>query len=307
MTDTLGPASINATTVRPADDRTFGPDDTWFKDCTSPALQDGTQIRASWLNGITAQLRRAIRGLGITDRTLVDPTFDDMLLDAIRAGSADAVTYTQAYLAVPIFPDILTVGKVLAFTTSTGQIIVNAAQEFVLRGVRKFSTDSYSLGARTFATVANKTYHLRFDRTNGFRLRDLADGAYNPGALAESNVAFDTTLDDMLVARVVTNGANALTVTALANAARLFASYSASISTTASNALTGTWSATLNWSRRPQVGVAMTTRTLAEGVYNDVDTSVDASLSTRYVASGNYLIDWPEAGTGAVASGVALA
>lgn len=58
MSDFLGPADApNSVTVRPTEARTFGNADSWFKDCTSPVLEDGTDIQANWLNGIIAALR----------------------------------------------------------------------------------------------------------------------------------------------------------------------------------------------------------------------------------------------------------
>lgn len=58
MTDILGPADAqNAVTARPADGRTFGALDSWFKDCTSDDLDDGTEINADFYNGMVAALR----------------------------------------------------------------------------------------------------------------------------------------------------------------------------------------------------------------------------------------------------------
>lgn len=80
--DLLGPANApNATTTRPADGRVFGNDDTWLKGCSSPDLDDGTEISAELLNAIIALLRNAIRGMGVTPNN----ADDDMLLKAIKA------------------------------------------------------------------------------------------------------------------------------------------------------------------------------------------------------------------------------
>ena len=86
MTDLLGPASAaNATTVRPTDSRTFGASDTWFQDCPPGSSVGGTALIASWFNGWMAQLRNAIRGMGVA----VGDTNDNMLLTAIQlAGMA---------------------------------------------------------------------------------------------------------------------------------------------------------------------------------------------------------------------------
>lgn len=58
MSDILGPASAeNAVTTRPSETRTFSSLDTWFEDCSSPTAGDGTEVQASWLNGMLAALR----------------------------------------------------------------------------------------------------------------------------------------------------------------------------------------------------------------------------------------------------------
>ncbi|TWD54553.1 hypothetical protein FB480_103465 [Agrobacterium vitis] len=80
MTDILGPGSnaMNVVTSRPDDKRIMGLTDTWFKNCSSPANNDGTRIDADWLNGLVANLRALVRNSGVT----VDPLADDMLWQA---------------------------------------------------------------------------------------------------------------------------------------------------------------------------------------------------------------------------------
>jgi len=112
MADLLGPASApNAVTVRPADTRVFGPDDTFFQPCSSPDLDDGTEIAADWLNGILVQSRGLIRGNGNTvggAKIVTEDNADDaMMLRAVQhliqrgqmlfgmdSGSADAMVVT---------------------------------------------------------------------------------------------------------------------------------------------------------------------------------------------------------------------
>jgi hypothetical protein len=65
MTDIIGPANApNAVTVRPNDTRTFASLDSWFKDCSSPTADDGTDLQASWFNGIVGALRSIWRANG---------------------------------------------------------------------------------------------------------------------------------------------------------------------------------------------------------------------------------------------------
>jgi len=58
MADILGPASApHAVTMRPADGRVFSVSDSWFKDCTSPDADDGTDLQSGFLNGVLGALR----------------------------------------------------------------------------------------------------------------------------------------------------------------------------------------------------------------------------------------------------------
>lgn len=254
MTDLIGPASaLNATVLRPPDTRVFGGTDTWFQPCSGPNVNDGTQVQAVYLNGLLAQIRRAIRGMGIAENN----ADDDMLLKAIQKIVTGYATEAQLLAGMPVHFLAITNGNVLTATPGMGQIVVDPGQTFVRRGFKPYSTDNYTLGQRTLATAASKTYHLRWDAVNGFRLRDVADLGYNPSALPETDASLDGTYDDMLIARVVTNGSNVLTVTGLVNKPGLF-----STATKASfQQQAGSWVGlpslvgTLNWSRRPVVSV----------------------------------------------------
>lgn len=65
MTDQLGPYdSANFSTTRPSDSATPPSSDSWFVDCSSPTAQDGTQLRATGLNRLVANLRGLWRGAG---------------------------------------------------------------------------------------------------------------------------------------------------------------------------------------------------------------------------------------------------
>ena len=88
MTDILGPANApNAVTVRPGDTRTFAGTDTWMKDCTSAAANDGTKVQAGWLNAVIGQLRSLVRANGLTAASapiVVDDNTDTMAVKAIQ-------------------------------------------------------------------------------------------------------------------------------------------------------------------------------------------------------------------------------
>ena len=107
-----------------------------------------------------------------------------------------------------------------------------------------------------FPTVASKVYHVRWAYPAGYSLEDLSDPAYNPSTLAETDASFDTTFDDMLIARVVTDSGNVPTITNLANTGRLAETtvFEASTDPTGQTWATLPGSAvTLDWSRTPVV------------------------------------------------------
>jgi hypothetical protein len=84
MTDLLGPASADgAVTTRPDDNRAFGTVDTWFKDCSDPAVDDGTEFGAAFFNAVLANLRALARGNGLTGSAteiVAQDNADDSLL-----------------------------------------------------------------------------------------------------------------------------------------------------------------------------------------------------------------------------------
>lgn len=134
MTDIFGPGSnaTNVATARPADTRVMGATDTWWKDCTSPANNDGTRMPAAVLNNLVANIRSIIRGAGIAD----DPAADDLIRKAIlaqiqmqdvnfavAAGTANAVT-----ASLTPAPAALTDGmpvRLRVGTVNTGNVTLN--------------------------------------------------------------------------------------------------------------------------------------------------------------------------------------
>ena len=58
---------------------------------------------------------------------------------------------------------------------------------------------------------------MRWNPKNGFVLYDMLDKTYNPQGWPESYGQFDTTVDDMLIATIITNPANVPAIYPLAN------------------------------------------------------------------------------------------
>jgi hypothetical protein len=205
---------------------------------------------------IEAELDAIVQEGGITPSDSDDTTVLQAILALIDAatGGGDTsnfVLMSQARARLPIFPDVLHADGHLNITSpSTGQVRVPAGRVFQHRGIYQITTVQTD-----FATLSSKTYHLRWNPTDGFTLNDLADTGYNPSALAETVSAFDSTFDDMLVARVVTNSSNVATITNLLNRVRL--TNQATFRTGIQGALDWTvLSATavaLNWARTPLI------------------------------------------------------
>jgi hypothetical protein len=89
MIDLFGPSlPSQGVTVRPGETRSFGAADTFFKDCTDPALNDGTAFDAAFFNALLANWRGIARGNGNkldASPVLADNNAaDDLLLSAIK-------------------------------------------------------------------------------------------------------------------------------------------------------------------------------------------------------------------------------
>ncbi|MBB4063698.1 hypothetical protein [Gellertiella hungarica] len=209
---------------------------------------------------IEAELKAIQTAGGITGTETDDTT----VLQAIQAlisaatGGGDVsnfVLFAQAQSRLPIFPEVQTSdGRLTVTSPSTGTVRIAAGATILHRGIRPYTTSLTNL-----STVASKTYHLRWSPAGGFVLKDLSDLTYNPTTAAETNVAFDSSYDDMLVARVVTNSSNVVSITNLANKADLKSTGEVLQENTTwqNDAVPSTMTAldgaivNINWARRP--------------------------------------------------------
>lgn len=215
----------------------------------------------------------------------------EALIDAAVGAGASGTYVTMAQLRsrMPIYPDILTAdGKMALTSTGPGNVRVSAGTTFRHRGAFPITTVQTDL-----VPSASKTYHLRCAlATTGdgtFALKDLADGAYNPGALAETHAGFDSTYDDMLVAKVVTNAGNVPTITPLVNRASLAAEMSAEGTPTVFTYGTGSDGLkfsnlfSLDWSRTPRKHLSGHVRQSGNAVFQGVANRIDElSPTSRY-------------------------
>lgn len=190
-------------------------------------------------------------------------TISDSVIADLATELANIITTAETE-NLRIYPEILEDGNVLSITDNEdGTITVDAGQSWLHRGIQLYSSSDYSSGERTFTMVASKTYHLRWNPSDGFVLMDIADIVYNPGAIDEIDVSFDSDYDDMIVARVVTDGSNAATITALIN--KNVMTYSGSMTDTTVTNSQGNYILndviSINWARTPtanqEVGFAL--------------------------------------------------
>lgn len=248
---------------------------------------------------VEAELLNVITAAGIT------PSDDSMtqVRDAIQAlidaatGGGDPSLYLllgQARARLPIFPEVQTTdGRITVVTAGAGTVRVPGGVTFLHRGIFPVTTDQTD-----FPVVASKTYHLRWNPTNGLVLKDLSDPTYNPGTLPESSAAFDSGYDDMLIARVITNASNVITITNLANRARLqneqVANGAGEIFTYGlyRDGVRFTNTFTLDWARYPFAIVSGTARQSGPPVLQGGANIIDRSVVNRYQVTASVVSDW---------------
>jgi len=140
----------------------------------------------------------------------------------------------------PVYPEILTPSNTLSVSgvnngDGTATITIAENQEFLIQDV-KISTSgrrdlSFTVPIPT-TTGQIDTYHLRYSlngrpindfipQKNSFYLVNVNDATYNPNELDETDETFDTTGDDVLVARVQIDSNGSLNIMSLKNKARL--------------------------------------------------------------------------------------
>lgn len=218
------------------------------------------------------------------------------LIDAATGGGTadNYILMDQARSRLPIYPDVQhETGHLGVLSPSTGTVRVPGSRTFLHRGIFPVTTVQTD-----FATDSSKTYHLRWNPTDGFVLRDLASGTYNPGTLAEADPSFDSGYDDMLVARVITNSSNVPTITNLVNRDRLYLTIKATGTpvTGPSGSFSLSLTENLMWARTPKIA-AMTGNIGANspspsGSIDGYAGYVSSSSFNRYSASATVVTDW---------------
>lgn len=230
-----------------------------YKDRNTGAGSAGSKVPAKAIEHPQREIMTVIESAGLTpDEGSVSQLNEaiDLKIDQALGSGANPLNDLLAILRArnPIFPTINSVGNTFNLSQpSAGVVRIPAGISITHRGCFNETTTE-----QDFTTVANKTYHLRKRWTGGspgWALVDVLETGYNPSALPEADPAFDTTFDDMISHRVVTDPSNVPTITALANRDRLFASFA---KTSFEQQGGGTWSglptltAPINWARTPR-------------------------------------------------------
>lgn len=260
--------------------------------------QDGSYPSGKAIENQMREILAVIEAAGLTPS-------DDLtqLLQAIQTLAAGAGADAAVFAYNPVYPHVTVNGGVVSISSSNGQVVVNTGQSFIHRGGTLYSLNDFNLAARTFATVASKTYHLRWRYNGGtptLTLTDVTDGSYNPAAKAEADPSFDSTYDDMLIARVVTDSANNPTVTALKNLHQLYARFEKTtkeVQTTGGSSWTGLppLEGTVNWARTPRPSIVS-----ANG---EISPNTDA-ITYLYANSSRYALTAAALGYGNMSSGL---
>ena len=256
-------------------------------------------IDQNLLNGLfrlhNGNIGNVIAEAGVTgpdgDLTKLRRAIEALIAAATGGGTVDDyVLMAQARSRLPIFPDVQTVdGRIGVTAPSTGTVRLAGGVEFLHRGIFRVTTTQTD-----FATDPSKTYHLRWNPDDGFVLRDLASGSYNPGTLSESNIVFDSAYDDMLIARIVTNSSNVATITTLANKASLVEHEEVEFRNeggAGSNNMVTTGGKTFDWSRTPEVFSAVTAMD-NNGTQNDTDMVRKSRALSRYSITETWRVDF---------------
>ncbi|MDD1499816.1 hypothetical protein PVA19_15445 [Agrobacterium sp. CNPSo 3708] len=228
-----------------------------YVDRNTPGAIAGSRVPAAAIEHPQREIMAVIAAAGLTP----DPADLTQLLQAIQnivdaatggAGDANYVLMNQARVRLPIFPEVQTAdGRLPVISPTANTVRLMPGYNFVHRGIFNVTTLQ-----QDFMTLPSKTYHLRWNPNDGYSLKDLSDALYNPGGLTEDNIAFDTTYDEMLIAKVVTNASNVAVITSLSNKADIFLNQITDLTSSIvgfdTHGSYAPYSHTYNWSRMPR-------------------------------------------------------
>lgn len=194
----------------------------------NPAIgQRGSVIDARAIDHAQAEIVNAITRLGLTpsanDLTQLGRAIQNAIDAATGGGPADGyVTVESARARLPIFPEVLTAdGRLTITSPSSGTVLVAPTGILRHRGIFDVNMADIAEVNRTFSVLPSKVAHLRWSPSGGLALRYLDDPLYNAGSASEDSVQFDSTFDDVLLARIITDASAVPVITRLSNRAQL--------------------------------------------------------------------------------------
>ncbi|OAB57604.1 hypothetical protein AY599_18270 [Leptolyngbya valderiana BDU 20041] len=262
---------------------------------------EGSVVPAAAIEDVMRELVHLVVHSGQTpdgaDKQQVRKAVENLIAAAIGSGdTSNFVTFPLARARLPIYPEIVSAdGRINVTSPAAGTVRVPSGVTFMHRGIFPVTTEETD-----FSTTASKTYHLRWNATDGLSLEDLADSGYNPSVLPESDPTFDSTYDDMLIARVVTSSSNVATITNLAS--RASQAVDQTVSGAASIISTGppsgndgaefTGAVTLDWSRTPVAVVSGNVRQGTTPILQGYANRITEKVVTRYGISATVVSDW---------------
>jgi hypothetical protein len=133
-------------------------------------------------NNLQGQFKHLGDQAGVSPNGENDHTFNFRAIEALisaATGGGDTSQYlliSQARARLPIFPEILSAdGRMNVISPASGTVRVPGGVDFMHRGIFPATTVETDFG-----TDASKTYHIRWNPTDGLSLNDLASGTYNP-------------------------------------------------------------------------------------------------------------------------------
>lgn len=228
-----------------------------YVDDNPAAGQEGSAVPAKAVEHPQREIQAVIEAAGLTpDENQIDQlneAIDTKISLAVGGESQLDEVINLLRARARVYPEILTASGTFNLLQPTGSSVrIPAGINLLHRGCFLETT-----AQQDFSHVANKVYHLRkrWTGTPGWSLVDVSDPGYNPSALAEGNVAFDTDYDDMVSHRIVTDASNVATITPLVNKDRLLdTKIVAGTNFVNPNTSTTTFDilATYNWARAPK-------------------------------------------------------
>ncbi|WP_142995780.1 hypothetical protein [Vibrio coralliilyticus] len=119
---------------------------------------------------------------------------------------------------LPHYPEVMTESNTISMNLFGTTLTVADNQVLRLYGWKDINTSD--LETKSFVIDVAKTYHLRFTEASSLELKDLSDVSYNPTSKEETDPSFDSTYDDVLLAKIETG-----TLVPLINKQELYAGH----------------------------------------------------------------------------------